>query len=175
MTKKWSLNSATIREFSRLFEKIRPGREGKGKGREKEKEKEKEEKEVARRDEKKSAIPKKTTPLPPPENYFCEIPLVGKGEKLFYVTMPMIDEWQQSYPGVDVKQAIREIRAWNVANPTRRKTSSGIARHIVTWLQHEQNRGGTVNRVPTGQSKTYEHNVVAISQGMRELIEEGAR
>ena len=107
-----------------------------------------------------------------------EIPIVGGGKSTYPITQPMIDEWQQAYPGIDVDQSLRECRQWNIANPTRRKTSSGIARHVVSWLQREQNRGGVVKRaVPgmmKGQSKTYEHNVAAISQAMLELQQEGA-
>ena len=113
-----------------------------------------------------------------PDIAVYEIPIVGGGKSTYPITQPMIDEWQQAYPGVDVDQAIRECRQWNIANPTRRKTSSGIARHIVSWLQREQNRGGVVKRAAPGmmkgQSKTYEHNVAAISQAMLELQQEGA-
>jgi len=71
-----------------------------------------------------------------------EIPIIGNGQKAYLVTRSMIDEWQETYPGIDVEQSVKECRQWNVANPTRRKTKSGIARHIVSWLQREQNRGG---------------------------------
>jgi hypothetical protein len=100
----------------------------------------------------------------------------GCPEKVFNVTQRMIDDWSADYPAVNVLQEIRNIRQWNMANPTRRKYEKGILRHINTWLMNEQNRGGTVNRTPglmIGQSKTYEHNVAAISQAMLELKQEG--
>jgi hypothetical protein len=165
--------SATIRENSRTFENFRPGK-GKGKGRDKEKE----------GNNAFCSAPEKTGAEPEaegvakPDHVVYEIPIVGGGKSTYPITQPMIDEWQQAYPGVDVDQALRECRQWNIANPTRRKTSSGIARHVVSWLQREQNRGGVVKRaVPgmmKGQSKTYEHNVAAISQAMLELQQEGA-
>jgi len=50
----------------------------------------------------------------------------------------LVDEWATCYPGVDVPQTLREIRAWNLANPTRRKTRRGILKHINGWLNKEQ-------------------------------------
>jgi hypothetical protein len=58
----------------------------------------------------------------------------------FPISQSQIDEWQLLYPAVDVVQTLRNIRAWNQANPTRRKTKSGILRHIVAWLAKEQNQ-----------------------------------
>ena len=42
-------------------------------------------------------------------------------------------------------QALRNIRAWSLANPTRRKTHSGILRHINAWLTKAQNQGGSLS------------------------------
>jgi hypothetical protein len=43
---------------------------------------------------------------------------------------------------VDVRQKLREIRQWNIDNPTNRKTKSGICKHISVWLSGEQNKMG---------------------------------
>ena len=67
------------------------------------------------------------------------IPLVDKTE--FPVTQPMVDEWSTTFPAVDVPQQLREMRAWCVANPTKRKTPRGINAFIVTWLGKEQDSG----------------------------------
>jgi len=126
-----------------------------------------------------SSEPKKPGSEPPATPPVLVIPLMSKKgcpEKVFNVTQRMIDDWSADYPAVNVLQEIRNIRQWNMANPTRRKYEKGILRHINTWLMNEQNRGGTVNRTPglmKGQSKTYEHNVAAISQAMLELKQEG--
>lgn len=61
----------------------------------------------------------------------------------FPIAQQKVDEWQVLYPAVDVLQALRNIRAWNDANPTRRKTKSGILRHVVAWLSKEQNQSRT--------------------------------
>lgn len=69
------------------------------------------------------------------------IPLVDKSE--YPVTAQAIAEWETTYPGVNVMQELREMRAWSVANPTNRKTSRGVAAFIVRWLSKEQDKGGT--------------------------------
>ena len=51
-------------------------------------------------------------------------------------------KWSQLYPNVDVLQQLRNMAGWCDANPTKRKTRSGIKRFITTWLAKEQDRGG---------------------------------
>ena len=46
------------------------------------------------------------------------------------------------YPAVDVLQQLRQMRAWLVANPAKRKTKQGINAFVVRWLSKEQDRGG---------------------------------
>ena len=72
------------------------------------------------------------------------IPLLSKKDEplQFDVTQPMIDEWVVAFPAVDVLQELRFIREWNLSNPTRRKTPTGIRKHITTWLTDKQNKGG---------------------------------
>lgn len=71
------------------------------------------------------------------------IPLNDHSE--FAIFAPQVNAWQSLYPGIDVPQTLRAIRAWNQANPKRRKTQSGVLRHIVTWLNQAQNQNTTVN------------------------------
>jgi hypothetical protein len=66
------------------------------------------------------------------------LPLNDQSE--FPIVQSKVAEWQTLYPAVDVLQSLRHIRAWNDANPSRRKTKSGILRHIVAWLSKEQNQ-----------------------------------
>lgn len=51
----------------------------------------------------------------------------------------MVAEWQKLYIGVDVRQCLRGMRGWLMADPRRRKTKSGIQRFVVAWLEREQN------------------------------------
>ena len=67
------------------------------------------------------------------------IPLVDGSE--WPVPESFANDLEKSYPAVEMKQTLREIRAWNLANPKNRKTISGIKRHINQWFSKEQNRG----------------------------------
>ncbi len=49
-----------------------------------------------------------------------------------------INTWKKTYPNIDVLQELRQIQAWNEANPSARKTRSQILRHINAWLAKEQ-------------------------------------
>lgn len=66
------------------------------------------------------------------------IPLVG--DRVATVCQSHVAELERLYPGVDVPQTLKEIRGWNLANPTRRKTPAGIAKHINAWCAREQNK-----------------------------------
>ncbi len=71
---------------------------------------------------------------------FITVPLVDKSEHP--ITEAQVAEWEEAYPAVDVRQQLRTLRQWNIANPTKRKTRKGILRHITDWLAREQDRGG---------------------------------
>lgn len=67
------------------------------------------------------------------------IPLIpSHGE--YGIIQKQVDQWTELFPGVQVMQTLREIKAWNVANPSRRKTRRGIEKHVVGWLSREQNK-----------------------------------
>lgn len=80
--------------------------------------------------------------VPPMSPVVTSIPVVGKNGGEAPVTQADVDEWQALFPALDVMQELRNIRAWNLANPSRRKTLEGYKKHIVTWLTKEQNKGG---------------------------------
>ena len=62
-------------------------------------------------------------------------------------TADLLAEWERLYPGVNVKQAIAEMRGWCLSNPTRRKTRKGVQTFVTSWLGREQNRSpGTRDR-----------------------------
>jgi hypothetical protein len=65
------------------------------------------------------------------------IPMVG-GNGDFKVSASFAAELENCFPAVDCLQTLAEIRAWNLANPTRRKTARGIKRHITQWFQRVQ-------------------------------------
>ena len=65
--------------------------------------------------------------------------------------------WQETYPAVDVRQELKEMKAWCAANPTLRKTRRGIKRFIVTWLSKEQDRrhAGSVPAKQAGEQHAF--------------------
>lgn len=58
------------------------------------------------------------------------------------VSQEQCHEWAGLYPAVDVIQQLRQMRAWLIANPRRRKTVRGINGFIVNWLSREQDKPG---------------------------------
>lgn len=59
------------------------------------------------------------------------------------VTQKDIDEWQDTFPNVDVLQQLKAMKLWLKDSPKKRKTRNGIRRFVTNWLDREQNRGGT--------------------------------
>lgn len=47
--------------------------------------------------------------------------------------------YQQLYPGIDVRQELRNIEAWCLSNPKNRKTRNGAKRFLNSWLSRSQN------------------------------------
>ena len=83
---------------------------------------------------------------------------LNTGEE-YSVTQEEVAGWMELYPAVDVMQCLRNMKGWLMSNPAKRKTARGITRFITTWLQKEQDRGGTqgyrpiANREPAGASR----------------------
>ena len=67
------------------------------------------------------------------------IPLVGKKE--WSVDLKFLRELEAAYPDVDGPGTLREIRAWCLANPTKRKTERGVRRFLNRWFERTQNNG----------------------------------
>ncbi len=84
------------------------------------------------------------TPKPEP---VLMIPLVDKTE--FGITQPMVDEWSESFPAVDVVGSLRRMRTWSIANQSNKKTARGVSAFIVRWLGKEQDSAA---RAPGRQS-----------------------
>lgn len=59
------------------------------------------------------------------------------------VTESFAAQMQALYPAVDVAQELRTMTGWLIANPTKRKTRTGINRFINAWLSKCQDRGGS--------------------------------
>lgn len=85
-------------------------------------------------------------PSPPPDRISPDgatvlgIPLRDKTH--FAISQPMIDEWADTFPLVDIMAELKRCRQWNNDNQGKRKTRDTIAHHISTWLSKAQDRGG---------------------------------
>ena len=66
------------------------------------------------------------------------IPLADNSEWL--PTADEYEEYRRLYPGVDVRDEFRKIRAWCISNPTNRKTPRGVKRFVNGWLSRAQDK-----------------------------------
>lgn len=73
---------------------------------------------------------------------FIRFPLVGANGQEFTVTERMVAEFTGAYPGIDVRQELRQLRQWNLSNPAKRKTPRGIRAHLTGCLGGAQDKRG---------------------------------
>lgn len=103
-----------------------------------------------------------------------EIITVPLKNGMFVITTTEVETWKKIYPDICVLQELRQLSAWNEANPTERKTRSQILRHINAWLAKEQRNalqpqqacpGDYHTRLATrGLSSTLAHNLIVGEQ-----------
>ena len=74
----------------------------------------------------------------------AELPL--NDNTVYAVTRQEAEEYAALYPAVDIRQELRNMRGWCLANPQKRKTRSGIQKFINSWLARAQNSGNTGKR-----------------------------
>lgn len=87
--------------------------------------------------------PRKPKPLQQPctiEEAFCTVPVIGHEEQ-WRLPRAKLQEWQATFPGVNVEQATCEAVQWLIDNPSKRKTPKGILRFFNLWLSKEQDCG----------------------------------
>jgi len=70
------------------------------------------------------------------------IDLLLNDKSQYSVIQDQLAEWSELFPGIDVMQQLRNMKAWLVSNPTKRKTRRGILKFITGWLAREQDKGG---------------------------------
>lgn len=80
----------------------------------------------------------------PNKTPLVNIPLISGEEWPVYNYQ--INEWDKSYPAVDILQELRKIREWCLSNPRRRKTLKGVRRFVTNWLSRVQDKGGSLNK-----------------------------
>lgn len=69
---------------------------------------------------------------------FIDMPL--NTGKAYWITHADIEVLQDLYQAIDVKQELKSIKAWLLANPKRRKTNTGINRFINAWLKRAHDK-----------------------------------
>lgn len=74
------------------------------------------------------------------ENIFITLPLNDKSN--YSVSKSDVQHYKILYPAVDVEQQLRSMLGWLEANPSRRKTRTGIKGFITKCLNKVQDRGG---------------------------------
>lgn len=74
------------------------------------------------------------------ENIFITLPLNDKSN--YSVSKSDVQHYKILCPAVDVEQQLRSMLGWLEANPSRRKTRTGIKGFITKWLNKVQDRGG---------------------------------
>lgn len=85
--------------------------------------------------------------------------ILKNGEK-FAVTSEKFERYKQLYPDVDVAAQLRCMSGWLEANPTRRKTKSGIERFVVGWLTREQTGGSEKKQTVNGGKNDAESGAI---------------
>jgi len=75
-------------------------------------------------------------------------PTIGVNGRTWPLTEQQVSEWQACYPSLDVLAEARKALAWTQANPGRRKTSKGMLKFLVSWL----NRATDTPRVSAGRT-----------------------
>ena len=65
----------------------------------------------------------------------------NKTDVLYPVTVEFVSQMKELYPAVDVEQELRNMKAWLMSNPQRRKTFKGMPKFINSWLAREQDKG----------------------------------
>ena len=76
---------------------------------------------------------------PPNSTAVAYIPIIGGKE--YGVSKELLAELEAAYPAVDGLATLKEIRAWCVTNPGKRKTERGVPRFINRWFEKVQNGG----------------------------------
>jgi hypothetical protein len=59
------------------------------------------------------------------------------------------DGWKELYQSVDILQELKKMKGWLMANPTKRKTRTGILKFINSWLSKEQDKYTPQNNIQT--------------------------
>ena len=113
------------------------------------------------------------TPSVPDDKSPCAGSFLLNDGTSYEITENDVENFQQLYPGIDVRQEIRNITGWCLSNPKNRKTRAGAKRFLNGWLSRSQNAARPEKKTgakPTGftnfQQRDYDFDTLE-----RELLE----
>ena len=87
----------------------------------------------------------KTVAVPPVMAFPCR-----GTQKSWNLSAAQVAKWAGQYPGMDVTSECRKALAWLEASPTKQKTSSGMPRFLVNWLNRCADRAGVAQQSRSG-------------------------
>ena len=62
----------------------------------------------------------------------------GKDVREWPLVQSKIDEYRESFPGINVEAECRKARQWCIDNPTKRKTFKGMPKFLSGWMGRAQ-------------------------------------
>ncbi len=89
-------------------------------------------------DKSKQAEEPKAVALPPVLVFPCR-----GARKSWNLTEAQVAKWREQYPGMEVAGECRKALAWLEASPSKQKTSAGMPRFLVNWLNRCADRSGS--------------------------------
>lgn len=81
-----------------------------------------------------------------------DFPTVGTNGNTWGLTDSQVQAWRSAYPSLDILAEARKALAWLQANPGRRKTTQGMAKFLVSWLNRATDRGRSVPAAKSPQA-----------------------
>ena len=82
--------------------------------------------------------------------------ITNKGQE-YPITQAKVDEFQKLYPALNVAQKLRDLKAWSINNPRRRKTSGGMLRFLNGCLARDHDKAHpTIVAVPMANTSRSE-------------------
>jgi hypothetical protein len=88
-------------------------------------------------DEPKTPEPPKSLATPPVMVFPCR-----GAQSAWALSTEQVARWSEQYPGMDIAGECRKALAWLEASPTKQKTSQGMQRFLVNWLNRSADRPG---------------------------------
>lgn len=95
--------------------------------------------------------PPPSEPTVPPSSPELEFPIVGKGIRVWTLTVGKLAEYAETFPGIDLAGELRKARQWCLDNPAKRKTAKGMPAFLTRWLGNAQD-GASRERGPPARA-----------------------